>query len=362
MPTETDDQKKLWRERWKDRWAYRGLLRNDPRLARKTPPVLLHYTTLEACYSILGSNTLRACRAEQSNDTAEMTLAASIVAEALSERDAKSALSPQIIKEIEALINEEQIVTLVTCFTEPRQTKPSSPTVPADILSMWRAYANTGEGVAIHFDGPKFQSLVSSAQGTLMGGRLLKVVYDPEEQFDLIKGAIKLAGTAVVEKLPEHSPRWISWAAQTIAGELNSYAAMFKHAGFAEENEWRAVFSVDSFHFSDLGFVDHGGLKRSCVHLISRNQLGEPDDETGEPTTLDRQAFFANEQTDFATSIFVDDHWVEEPSLLPITAVTVGPSNTQKAAATSIADWAARHGRYEATAIAINASKIPFRG
>lgn len=356
-----DEEIEKKRERWdlqrKLQDGYRKAIRKDARLALAVPETLLHYTSLDAFYSMTSSDSLRACRAELSNDTGEMTLAASVVEEVLGEREARTALEAPMIEGIKHLLAGSDISTLVTCFTEPRQYKPTEKLLPADILSMWRAYGSAGEGVAVHFAGRKLVQLAAAAEGLASGSRVLKVIYDPDEQFDLVKTVVMLARDELLNKLPDRSPEWSSWATRAIATELSSFSAMFKHPGFAEEKEWRLVCNVVPFEADQLGFVEHRGIQRGCVHLVARRSAEEDG--------VDR-AFFAREQDMHEDPFINADLWIEDPVRLPIVGVTVGPSNRQRAISISIAEWAKRYG-YAPTwqkqaDFPVLASQIPYRG
>lgn len=352
-----EEQRSKWDIQRKLQEQYRRAIRKDARLSLSIPETLLHYTSLGAFYSMASNHALRASRAELSNDTGEMTLAAAVVDEVLEERDARTALQPSMIEGIKGLLAERDISTMVTCFTEPKQYKATEKLLPADILSMWRAYGSAGEGVAIHFSGKQLVQLAASAEGLAAGTRLLRVIYDPDEQFDLVKTVVNLARDELLGKLPEYSPEWISWATRAIATELSSFSAMFKHPGFAEEKEWRLVCNIVPFEADQIAFVEQRGIQRGCVHFIARRSADEESSD---------RAFFAQEQ-DMDTDPFINpEQWVKERTRLPIVGVTVGPSSRQRAMAISVTEWAKRYG-YAPTwgkqpEFPVLSSQIPFRG
>lgn len=337
------------------REAYRQAIRSDQRLGRAVPETLLHYTTLEAFYSITSTHSIRACRAELSNDTGEMMLAADVVREALAEREAKTTLPTSMIESVGKRLAVSATSTMVTCFTEPRTPKASEKLLPADILSMWRAYGDSGDGVAIHFDSEALKTLAANGEGVTVGARLLRVIYDPDDQFDIVKSVIRLAGPELIEKLPEKSPEWMAWAAQVVTGELSSFAAMFKHSGFAEEREWRLVCNVYDFEIDSIGFMDQRGVKRGCIHLVTRVSQDES-----------LTALFALEQKaeeEGASFGSLDmSEWSMELQRLPITGITIGPSSRQHAAAISAAEWSKSHGYRGRSELQVFRSRIPFRG
>jgi len=333
--------------------AFRQAIRAEQRLGREVPDTLLHFTTLDAFYSITKSHSVRACRAELSNDTGEMQLASEVVREALSEREAKNTLSASMIESISKRLALSETSTMVTCFTEPRMPKVSEKLLPADILSMWRAYGDSGDGVAVHFDGKALRALAASGEGVTAGSRLLRVIYDPDDQFDLVKSVIRLAGPELIDKLPERSTEWLTWANQQITSELSSFAAMFKHVGFSEEREWRLVCNVYGYELDSIGFVEQRGFKRGCIHLVRRTSVDESD-----------SALFAAEQQADDDSFTAPDlsDWKTSVDLLPITGVTVGPSGRQRSVAISASEWAKACGYRNSVEIDIYRSQIPFRG
>ncbi len=354
MTPQTPEQRLAKFEKQREiREAYRQAIRADQRLGREVPDTLLHYTTLDAFYSISKTHSIRACRAELSNDTGEMQLAADVVKEALGEREAKNTLPASMINRISERLALSETSTMVTCFTEPRTPKPSEKLLPADILSMWRAYGDSGDGVAIHFNGKSLRSLASNGDGVTGGARLLRVIYDPDDQFDLVKSVIRLAGPELFDKLPEKSSEWMVWSTQQIISELSSFAAMFKHSGFSEEREWRLVCNVYGYELDSIGFIEQRGIKRGCIHLVQR----QSNDES-------MSALFALEQQSDEESFGAPDmtEWRTEVSRLPIMAITVGPSGRQRSVAISAAEWVRACGYNEADEIDVYRSQIPFRG
>lgn len=363
-------------QRYRLQRAYRLAIRNEEELRPPVPSTLLHYTSLDAFFKIVETRSLRASRAELSNDAAEMSVAAGIVRQVLSEEETTNQLPNRVIELVGELLDNEEIVSLVTCFTEPR-AESDDDLLPADILSMWRAYASFGDGVAVHFDGERVKALASNAQGVLADCRLLKVIYRPEKQIDLARRAIRLAVPEIIEKMPDQSDGWTSWAAVAIAKELSSFAAMFKHPGFEEENEWRLVFNLDTLATETLAFTDTRGLKRGYHSLVVREnetkaKLREAEDED-DPKPLPEplrgiepaDGLFAWEQTNYKEDFWIGDFWRDDLLLLPITGATVGPSNNQRSASISIGDWVARHGYGTFLShkgdFELKASKIPFR-
>ena len=355
VPKAVNERARRAGQRFRLQRAYKAAIRDDEDLRPVGPRTLLHYTSLESFFRIIETRSLRAWRAELSNDAAEMSVAADVVRAVLAENETRALLPADIIQMIVELLEKEEIVTLVTCFTEPRPDRGDG-LLPADILSMWRAYASFGDGVAIHFDGDRVKQLAANAQGALTDCRLLKVIYRPEKQIALARRAIQLAVPGIIQNIPEQSESWITWAAVAIAKELSSFAAMFKHPGFEEENEWRLVFNLDTLSTGQLAFADHHGLKRGHYNLIVREnesqaRLREAEEEDAPeplPAPLREiepaEGFFALEQADYREDPWVSGFWREDARLLPISGATLGPSNDQRSASISISDWVSKHG------------------
>lgn len=105
-------------------------------------------------------------------------------------------------------------------------------------LSMWRGYGGNGRGVAVVFDTTQINVLPSSPLV------IAKVHYgtgaDRLSHIDLYANAI--ADTLTKVSVPEDKLHVVAWASFE---RLKLFAFFTKHIGYAEEQEWRAVYLRD---------------------------------------------------------------------------------------------------------------------
>jgi hypothetical protein len=207
-------------------------------------PDLFHYTTIEGLRGIIESNMLHASSAYHLNDSSEIEYGCQLVVDAtgkwLQVNSGKQSLGLKMLEVINATFTSEPsrigryFGIYVVCFCEN-----------GNLLSQWRAYGQTG-GYAI--------GMLSSALevGLLAPGffdtRLLKVIYDPQEQEQIIHSVI----TAYLEEIenkdlytirpdPRQKMRFQSRLGLFLQELLLEQVVRFKNPAFAEEREWRIV-------------------------------------------------------------------------------------------------------------------------
>lgn len=136
------------------------------------PAELFHYTSVEGFIGIVTSKTLWASDMLSLNDAAEASYATNLICDTL------TAHHPEIPRaDFETQLNYlfSLYVPFITCFCED-----------GDLLSQWRGYSDQGDGFAVGFSLAWLLSLKPKWP-------LIKVIYDREQQVDLILRALQLA-------------------------------------------------------------------------------------------------------------------------------------------------------------------------
>jgi hypothetical protein len=102
-----------------------------------------------------------------------------------------------------------------------------------DLLSQWEGFGNGGEGFAL---GVSFSWLLSLANN---GFRLQKVIYDPDQQVDLVLMLLTNVSSLLAQRSFSDQEQGEIW--QDAAASLAPWVVMFKDPVFREEREWRLV-------------------------------------------------------------------------------------------------------------------------
>jgi hypothetical protein len=209
---------------------FAGLLDTSP-----PPPVLYHYTSMEALLSILNSGQIRATHIRYLNDISEAEWMWKAVVNQLEEtkRSTECAAQATQTSTILGMINERRILNdFVASFSEN-----------ADDLSQWRAYCPGGAGFSIGFETKALNTQwVADPKGgepLFVGGSLKKVRYLGPEDLKFpseLDTMLRLAPS--LERGIDRRP--VS-REQFLMGWLSVISSSFKHPAFGDENEWRLV-------------------------------------------------------------------------------------------------------------------------
>lgn len=205
------------------------------------PERLWHYTDAGGLIGIVRDDVLWASNARFLNDSQEVSYGISTVMETLQQFDAKQfSKSTQAFlarladpsQEIVSDFLERSLEVFVTCFCSS-----------GDLLSQWRGYTGqyAGGGYSIGFTPPG--SLLSWPQAAPGGHGLVlrKVIYNPAQQQARIQDLIvRLA--SVLDQDPDDQVHRDDFAANLVDG-LAEAVAWCKHPTFAEEDEWRIVYT-----------------------------------------------------------------------------------------------------------------------
>jgi len=225
-----------------------GIRNRFSELQGMPPRQLYHYTSTQGLYGILTSGSVWASDLGYLNDASELTYAAGLIEKEI------GALKHSVNEHVSELFRRSQSEAspdnasngyLAICFC-----------AKGDLLSQWRAYADSGKGCALGFDAP---ALSYSA------GELFKVIYKEEEQVALIRETIDIVTqsmSASIETLGEMQVEEIlPTYSMMLRYHLNRMIFTFKHPSFEEESEWRLIFPYTRDETLDiLGFRQAGAL------------------------------------------------------------------------------------------------------
>jgi hypothetical protein len=103
----------------------------------------------------------------------------------------------------------------------------------SDLLSQWRGYAANGGGVAIEIDPANFRPL-AGADCPIGLMRFWKVYYQDAEKQQKVEDVLSFWAT---------QPGPPAMRAESAAATLKFFVPTFKNPRFAEENEWRLIFT-----------------------------------------------------------------------------------------------------------------------
>jgi hypothetical protein len=270
---------------------------------------LYHYTNLEGLGGIIANSDLWLTNARYCNDEEELIhgvrLTQSIVQEQAQSADAKRR---EYLDELVRLLEDPQLDPVyICCFCETD-----------NLLSQWRAYAANATGVSMAFEPAGFSYITGPDCPPNLGlMRFWKVFYLPETQRKIIRSAI--------DYYPSFEPGaaagdWARWTAEAI----RFFIPTFKNQDFAEEKEWRLIFTPSPVSPAKPSYRVARGM------LIPYYRLSE----------LARQLGHTDQK-------------------LPLTSVRIGPGPNRRLNATSARMLLDRYG-YDA--VGIDSSETPYRG
>jgi hypothetical protein len=196
-------------------------------MATEIPDELTHYTTLGGLMGILDNNTVWASNALFLNDKSELLhgFEAAKLAVKVSTANAERKWIKAVIEELSIIEDDGLADAFITCFCERH-----------DVLSLWRGYGATEQGVAITFDGPKIARQLGKA-----GSHPSKVIYAEVTTVQKFRTELKKEIAELREwedDVGELEPDEIKEDARKIIAKL---LPRFKHNGFRDEREFRFV-------------------------------------------------------------------------------------------------------------------------
>jgi hypothetical protein len=195
---------------------------------RALPDVVYHYTSPAGLLGMVSSGSIWASDVRYLNDAQEFQYALDLVAPQLAAiASAPSTGDAPAVAELQRALS---IAPRVRMYAASFSGQP-------DLLSQWRAYCPDSGGFAIGFT----PDVLTKASDCM----LTACVYEREEQErlagDLLRFMLnKHRSTPVAEHEPERLKDVVALGAEFLGG-ITYLASIFKHDGFAEEQEWRLI-------------------------------------------------------------------------------------------------------------------------
>lgn len=313
------------------------------------PKPLWHYTGINALHSILSKRKIWFSQAIFLNDSSEMKYAVDLIEEII--KGKIQILSSDIVKEyvqsfLDSVIYKRDSIhshgitspAFVSCFCED-----------GDSLHLWRAYTDNGKGYSIGLFPDsilsrlnKFKIIESNYTANnekkswewIFSARLRKVIYDRAEQSKIVEKLIDSYINLVQqneENLMEGNTN--NWDKRFIINQFSElfgeFLNRFKHPTFAEEKEWRFIYTLD------------------------KNIEGEGADNIEQ-----KELFYRTSGSYLVPYIEID---ISNPrERLSFEEIIAGPSVDYKLAQTSISSFLYRNG-YLGTMAHVSPSNIPLR-
>ncbi|NVI84061.1 DUF2971 domain-containing protein [Janthinobacterium sp. BJB401] len=196
-------------------------------MTNKIPKELTHYTTLGGLVGILESNTLWASNALFLNDKSELLhgFEAAKLAVKVDTASAERKWIKAVIDELSIIEDDGLADAFITCFCE----RP-------DVLSLWRGYGATEQGVAITFDGPTIARLLGNA-----GSHPSKVIYAEVTTVQKFRTELKKEIAELQEWKDDVGELELDEIKEDARKIITKLLPRFKHNGFRDEREFRFV-------------------------------------------------------------------------------------------------------------------------
>jgi hypothetical protein len=244
-------------------------------LLKKKNRKVAHYTTAENAMNIIGGNSIWLRNAALMNDFSEIQYGKDRLIDALKRHvgDQQSGLGgvhkEVIIKAIQRLVKVEEPInkhTYITSFAE----------YPEDDylgkLSMWRAYGGPVAGVAIVFNTDVFES---DPVGEALNAFMCPVSYGQKEfdsHFDQFVGELQKS-VGLLKSLPSERVE------TALFHTLQDMILTTKHDGFAEEEEWRIIFTPSLFDPAPMeqGLHTIAGIPQVVYKIMLGSQATLPE-------------------------------------------------------------------------------------
>lgn len=177
-----------------------------------------HYCSPETFLAICTGKKLRFSDLNSMNDSLEGHWGYNVWIKVANELIAEKLIPRDFIDELDEIIHKAsfQYLRLASCLSKD-----------GDVLSQWRAYGNDGNGYCIGF---------SANELTKMPIRILNVIYDEEEQKNIIRDFVKTIYSVEKETNREYADEFLD-TCLTFAINLSR----FKNPAFSEELEVRLI-------------------------------------------------------------------------------------------------------------------------
>lgn len=206
--------------------------------APKPAATLFHYTTIGALLGIVLERSLYATDVRYFNDYSEKGYTATLIALGIHQRaphlsDDETRILSQLKDWADHRLSRGYM-QFVTCFT-----------MNGNLLSQWRGYSKPNKGISLGFDANALLDCAST-----QSFELVKCVYSHKDHVRVAERFIdELLLLAVnrgenTDRSKRHPDNSYYDVFEDIESDMLRIAVALKSAGFAEEEEWRAVSKI----------------------------------------------------------------------------------------------------------------------
>ena len=205
------------------------------------PKHLYHYTSADGLLGILSSTSVWLTNIQYMNDLSEIQYAANLFQSVLDELDLQQLCPDQVevVKRLSAIHDGTTVMPDTGIYS-------ASFCENGNLLSQWRAYRDTSGGYALVFDFFHFLRTSSTPCA------LVKVIYDPELQYKILKGMLESFLSAIPKFTDSYGAKYTEHILLNICHQCSTTAtnlfACLKHPEFHEEKEWRLIASAPATH------------------------------------------------------------------------------------------------------------------
>ncbi len=239
-------------------------------IEREPPPLRCHYTNQHGLLGIISTGEIWATSVINLNDRKEFEYAKELVESLISSR-IKEESDERKRRHLSYLRNAAVNAGINICVSS------WSPRI--DDLSQWRAYSGTGTGYSVDLKGSTLREFAQAQDFVLAA-----CIYEKSAQERILRSLVDadLAQNIKQESLhppkDEHERYMLEQNGGDFAYHINRYASLFKHPGFAAEDEWRLISKPISVSRMDF----RPGISTIASHF--RFSLRDGGERRGEST------------------------------------------------------------------------------
>lgn len=271
---------------------------------KKLPETLTHYTNLNGLKGIIESRQIWASNVSFLNDRRELHFGLEATIKVIQQLATKSALSKwsKALKVASENLAEGNIPnTYAACFCSK-----------SDVLSQWRGYGGTEQGVAIVFNRTRLAKSIKNPKASLV-----PIVYGLLEAKNQITKDLSDKLQAVQDDIEKTGDLTREQRMEEANSMLSRLLPQFKHTGFREEGEWRIV-------------IQQKAIRSGVCFRVIKNVLVP----------------------------YLEIDLKDSSGKLPISYLRVGPGADQELSKRSIELYLKKHGYEE---VEVRVSNIPYR-
>lgn len=228
-----------------------------------------HYCSVEVFRKIITNKELWMTDVTKSNDSKELQLAFDKLSEVLNNRtDIRNEINDDFVPLkmfYEFMSNFKVIEQLfhVCCFS-----------VDSDSLNQWAMYAGDASGLAIGFDGTKFEEL-KEINGNIDYG---KIEYSVDSLCDMINDRLDNMVQIYKEQRNNNNFYWYENFVKYLIDDFLKIVYMYKNSSFEQEHEYRLVLNCKPYSYfknKDNGYVFSQKFIKNKMEISDKFELGD---------------------------------------------------------------------------------------